>query len=520
MYRVLIPLALTGCSSDFAFSGGSDDTEAGEYDTDYVFETGYSGGVADTGGRGEQEEDRLALRPAETDVFVFIANPENDSVTRVNVNTLEVRTTPVGDRPTSVAITPDWQTAAVFNQGDSSLSIINANTLDTTKIDVRPNMNRVVVSPGGRWAILWHDVGAERPDDPTPIGATSYNELSLVDVLSGEHFPLVIGFNAKAIRFTPDGSLALAVADANLATVDLRGDAPIASYLPIADPLNPPIAEEVEVSPDGAYAFIRQRGTDSLTVVDLDARTVSSIPVPAGPTDLDLTADGEELVLVSREAAKISRFRVRDPFDAAVVTDIPGGTQLGSILLSRTGDAVLFTNASDLGRYATWDLLADQITLHPLPKPAASMARTPDGGALLVVHDQADNDDGSTPPQYQGKSGMSLIDLDDQRTNTLALEAPISGYANANNGTRGYAILQGRSVLEVLDYTTLLHTELVLRSPTVFVGVLPDLDPTDGDEPSAWTNQDHPLGRITFYDPDVDRPSTITGFELNGQIED
>ena len=32
---------------------------------------------------------------AETDVFVFIANPDNDSVTRVNAASLEVRTSPV-----------------------------------------------------------------------------------------------------------------------------------------------------------------------------------------------------------------------------------------------------------------------------------------------------------------------------------------------------------------------------------------------------------------------------------------
>jgi len=33
-------------------------------------------------------------------------------------------------------------------------------------------------------------------------------------------------------------------------------------------------------------------------------------------------------------------------------------------------------------------------------------------------------------------------------------------------------------------------------------------------------SQEHPLGRISFYYAEKDRLETITGFELNGQIED
>jgi len=54
----------------------------------------------------------------------------------------------------------------------------------------------------------------------------------------------------------------------------------------------------------------------------------------------------------------------------------------------------------------------------------------------------------------------------------------------------------------------------------VWVGVMPDLDPTDGMEPPAWVSQQHPLGRISFYDADADVLETLTGFELNAAIED
>ena len=44
-------------------------------------------------------------------------------------------------------------------------------------------------------------------------------------------------------------------------------------------------------------------------------------------------------------------------------------------------------------------------------------------------------------------------------------------------------------------------------------------DPTDGDSPQAWVSQEHDLGRISFFDPDEGTLETITGFELNSEIE-
>jgi len=35
----------------------------------------------------------------------------------------------------------------------------------------------------------------------------------------------------------------------------------------------------------------------------------------------------------------------------------------------------------------------------------------------------------------------------------------------------------------------------------------------------AFASQEHDLGRISFYDTDTEALETITGFELNGEIE-
>ena len=526
MSRWQIPLVvvLAGCASSADYGISKD----GGYDTgnDGVDQSpnGPGGGGAgdfDTGlGGSEDESDRLALRPAQTDIYVFVANPDRDTVTRINVRSQEVRTAAVGIDPRLVRVTPDYQRAVVFNRGDDTVHVLDASTLVSDVVPVRDNMNAMLLSPTGDWAVLWHDVSAERPDDPRPGGATSFHEVSLVNLDTLEHQPMVVGFNPKGIRFTPDGALALVYADASLAVLRLDQATPVPEYIQLADPLSPPAVEEVVVAPDGTYAFVRPFGADTLTIVDLATKVVDQVPVGLNPTDLDLLPDGTGAVVVSRGARELSVFSVADPFAAPRIVPFPADVPLGAVSMAPSGLGIVYTTASLTNRYATWDLSADVMTLRPLVKPIQSVSLTPTGTSLLVVHTKDDSPDGSTPEPYRNKNAVSLVDLGDFRANTIALSADPSGYATSADGKRGYLVLEGQPYLEVLNFQTLIFDEIPLRSDPVFVGVLPDLDTTDGDEPPAWVSQEHPLGRISFYDPDDRSLETITGFELNGAIEE
>jgi hypothetical protein len=50
------------------------------------------------------------------------------------------------------------------------------------------------------------------------------------------------------------------------------------------------------------------------------------------------------------------------------------------------------------------------------------------------------------------------------------------------------------------------------RQQAPHLGVLPGGN-------TAWVSQDHTLGRLSFYEPSTDSLDTITGFELNSEIE-
>ncbi len=491
-------------------ASGSDDSDDTQVETDQE--------PSDTSGASENEDDRLLLRPAQSDVHIFIANPSRNTVSRVNVLTQEVRTLKVGQGPRTVRITEDYATAAVFNAGDDTVSLVDALALTQVVVPVRDNLNAMALSPGGGHLVLWHDVDA--PDEGFPVSPTaSFHEMSIIDVDAKTHRPLVIGFSPKDVAFTRDGTLALAVADASVALVHLDDPSARPEVIAIADPLDAPVAEEIVLDPAGRFAIVRQRGVDALVVVDLDTRAVTTVPVGTDPTDVDLLPDASGVVIVSRGAKEVSLLLFADPTAPERVIAFPDNTPLGSVLLGPTNTAVLYTNAALVDRYATWDLLTDEITLRPLVKPVASVSRTPTGGSLLVVHTVDDNPDGTTPAPYRGKRAVSLVDLEDFRANTITLGAAVEGLANSSDGTLGFLIQKGRPELAVLDYRTLIFDTVPLRSAPVFVGVLPDLDAGDNDEPPAWVSQEHPLGRLSFYDADDGEVRTITGFELNAAIE-
>jgi DNA-binding beta-propeller fold protein YncE len=521
MVRRTLPwLALMGCA-----------------DNNLLFEQDNADGASDTGGRSEadadadadaddgaseDESDPFTLAPAETDVYVFVANPDRDTITRVNVYSLEVRTTSVGSHPSLVKTTADYTKAVVFTDGDDSVSILDASTLAQTVVKVRANFNQMVMSPNGKWVALFHDVAAERADDPPSSGLVSYNEVSFVELDTGKHFPMAVDYNPREIRFTPDSRLATVVTDTSLGIVDLTLPTPAPRLVPVTDDLvDPPKAEEVVIAPDGSYAFVRQFGATEIAVVDLLVDKVERVPVGDNPTDLDLSPDGTHAVVVSRGTQQVYVLDVADPFAPPEILDLPVGEEFGSVLFDPTGrQAIVYTTAQRVDRYATWTLDDNEFTVRSLVKPVRSMAITPTGGSLMVFHTREDAPDADAASPFYGRWALTLVSLADYRSNPLRLPAEPVGFANSNNGRYGYFIMTGQRFLEALDYTTLLYDEIPLKSVPLFVGVLPDLDLSDGDEPPAWASQEHELGRMSFFDPDDQSVETITGFELNSRVEE
>jgi hypothetical protein len=140
---------------------------------------------------------------------------------------------------------------------------------------------------------------------------------------------------------------------------------------------------------------------------------------------------------------------------------------------------------------------------------------------MMVFHTYEDAPDADHSSPFFQEWAVTLVSMSNSfLTNPLLLEAEPTGYANGSNGNRGFFIMDGVQSLIQVDYRTLLHETIELKSEPVFVGVLPDIDLVDDRDAPAWASQEHHLGRISFYDPNDDSLETITGFELNADIEE
>src|SRR5262249_50223606 len=154
----------------------------------------------------------------------------------------------------------------------------------------------------------------------------------------------------KDVAFTPDGSLAVLISDAYLGIIDLSGDKlgdPV-RYELADDLIDPPEAQEVVVSPDGSYAFVRQFGVSELVVVDLHTGARSSVAVGDNPTDLDLTPDGLHDVAVARGSKELWIYDTTDPVGIAPqIVAMPADESFGSVIMNPNGtQGLLFTNAT------------------------------------------------------------------------------------------------------------------------------------------------------------------------------
>ena len=507
-----LSLALLACSDSNLIrdaDGAYDESDTGASD-----DTGAAGESPDDDddGASEREDDFIKLLPATTNQYIFVVNSARDTVSRVSVPSLQVLTVEVGSRPKVVRTTADNQRAIVFNEGSDDLTILNAETLEATVVQVLPYLNAMVLSDDGVWAVVYRD--SDEEDDGSTGGAQSFNELSIVNTVTGDHFSEVVGFKPRQVKFTEDSSRALVVSDEYLSVIDLSGEDPEVQVVEIAeDLLDPPPAEEIEVSPDGAYAFLRQFGEDSIALVDLNTLTVDRLPTGQNPTDLDLSPDGASAVVVSRGSNELYVFDVENPYGDPEVIALPSEEFIGSVQFSPDNTkAMLYTTAALVDHYTTWDLATGELTVRPLIKPIQSVNVTPDGGALVVFHTEADAEGADTTGEFYGEWAMSMISLTDFRRNAILLSAEPTAYADSLDGRWGFFVMEDKPFLEVLDYDNLGLTEIKLRSNPVHVGVLTGTS-------YAYVNQDHELGRLSFYDPDAELLETITGFELNSGIE-
>ncbi len=459
----------------------------------------------------EEEEERLLLRPAQAGPYVLTVDSMAGRLTRIHGHTHAVDSLALGERPGMVQVSAE-ELVVVHDSGLDAVHLLDAETLDYETVEVWEDVDRMALSPDGRWALLWRAEDLEEEDQQG--GVESYSVVSLVDLDTGEHWPAPIGFFPRKATFSEDSSRAVMISDGILAAFDLTEEAPWPSLIHLGESLEdaPPTGEAL-LSADGRRAVVRMEEQPNLAIIDLDSEVLEWMELEQTPTDLDLLPDGHALVVL-RAIQQLHELDL-DELRVLEVWDLPD--VYGQILLTpfgRTG--LLYTTAQPIATMGVWEPDEEQVLRMPLVKPVEEVSLDPTGKTVLVFHTYEDAPEADPDSPFRDSDALTLMHVDTLHTHPLKLSTPPMGYAHGELGRSGYLVLEGQQWLEALDYERLLYEEIPLRSPPVFLGTLPAMGSAD---PVAWITQSHQLGRISFWSPEEQVLETITGYELNSGIE-
>jgi DNA-binding beta-propeller fold protein YncE len=512
-----VPL-LGGCP---ASSGSYDDDDSydgagdeGYFDDDD--EPNASGDDDDSTPPPEEEDEFLTTEPRGTDVFVFIANPERDTLTRINAYTREISTIEVGDEPTQVVVSSDYLRAVSFNAGSDSVSIVDVQSGDVVELAVREDFNFIQMSPDGRWVVAFFNAGLEEATFDVD-GVRSFTEVSFVDTMAQVVTSFSVGFNPKEVQFANASRTAVVVSDQFLTVADLTTDPIDLGLVDLgADPIDPPVAAEVAVTPDAEHAFVRYVGLDTIQLVNLENGDLAELDGGLDPSDMDLSPSGAEVVVVARESKELRIFDVDDPLAPPQILSTPETSTIGSVVLSADNSTgLLFTTAAAEDRLTFWDRDTDTLIERGLAKPVDAIALSPDGASALIIHTLGDAPDQSDV--FTDRHALTVVNLETWLTNPVALESRPTKWTTSNDGRYSLFLMENNRNVGVVDYQSRLVDDVLVPSVPVHVGMMPLEDTAE--DALGWVSQEHELGRISFLQPSDLSVETVTGFELNSAIE-
>jgi hypothetical protein len=478
-FAALFLLAACGDKDD-GYAGGGLVTAGGD-------ETGLPGDGNDGGPPVEDEQDGDFRVPEASGRFVYSASEATDSVAVIDSASLAIRVAGVGRGPTVVAALgtppPEEGAVAVLDQGSDDVAILQTDANMSTTVEIfrtTPGANNLAVSSDGRYVFVYHDV-----DGPEALGPGSNQEMTVVDVLSGETHGMTIGAHPRDVRFSSDGARAYAVTADGVNVIDLSsvamiGKPPLVPVVP--DPGIDPGRIEVQLSVAHATALARIEGEPMLIATDLDSGAQVVFDLPGVPTDLDVS-DAGDFAIVMLPGLGGSTFA-----ELALPADDASSLELTSVQGEYVGLARLAPDGDKMVLYTTVD-------------PWAARSRAPwssndllGGGVVMATGGETESSDtGTSTGDAETGSGTD--------TSTGGETTSGSGGTDSGGDTDGGEIPPGpdpRQRITIARREAGAWTDLVtlfVERRVTAVGIAPDgasaillhAQPMMGDDPYAYT---------------------------------
>ncbi len=268
----------------------------------------------------EDEEEVLVQfeLPSAGKQYVYAANPDNNSVSVIDSQTLAIQSVEAGDKPTFLQSLGGRDAAIVLNVDSDDATIVRTQDgkSTTSEVDVVAGSNAIAVAPKGDAAVVYFNADLRSTG---PSG--SFQDLSVVLLEEGndKSVGMTVGFRPSAVHFSADGARAFVVTEDGISILDFESIREEGSHIATTIPLGAATeveATDVSITPDGKYALSRPVGEGVL-------RLTSLTDPSAAPQILDLTE-------VFRRAADNSD----NPPDAGTTETTPASSETTSVSAS------------------------------------------------------------------------------------------------------------------------------------------------------------------------------------------
>jgi DNA-binding beta-propeller fold protein YncE len=534
---VIIVSAVALCSCGDAESG-EEGADFGE-DKDNGNNGGGDDNAANNGNPGpgdpdpqpepEPEERFNFQRPQPSRDFVFVSNPDLDTVAKIDGATLEITSIEVGDRPTVVRTSPHSNTAIALNEGSHDVSIIHADVDrdEVVTLPIREGFNQLVMAPSGHWALAYLDYASGNPDAPALPDIGRFQDVNLIVLQAGEEavHNIAVGFHVLEIEFNDEGDHAYIITEDGLSVLDLtriEGDIS-APPLPLSeDPFEDAQAvdREVEVSGDGSFALVRSTVLQGINVISLPGGELTHIPLDGVPTDLDIYPDSLRAIAVLKDARAVAILDLTDLEADPRTISIPDGPLGLAAMDFQANLALLYSVASGEQRVTRLDVDSGEQVVWDVRKRIEGLQLNPSGDRAVIFHgiDAAPRSSAAADVFLAGTYAYTLLDV---RTGFAKLQTTPTRpgeFVFTLDDEWMFLVLEEAAIniqqVERVNLLTFRVDRYNLGSPPEHIGLLPSDDRT-----RIYISQNHPVGRMTFIDVDSGRANTVTGYELNSQID-
>jgi len=483
--------------------------------------------------------------PGEDTALVVNAGSHTLAILTGNTSPEKKRGIPIVAKANTISIAPDQQHAVIWfdssqlgiaGSGGSSTST-TGSTQEVSVIDLAPTATNVSVT----MIVGYNPSAVVFSSDSDPSSAAAFvvtddgiSELRFASITTSSIAPFTPIGNGTTVSLARDAGTT-PVSDGSTAsfdggsTTDLR--AGIDSTALDTGPASPDLAVtatgtgkavDVSVTATGTYAVARREGSAELLLVDLKTHTVSSLLLSSPITDLDLLPSGAQAFAVLRNESTLVRIEIPGSFTAgAPVKSWPfTNVTVGSVTLTPKGNfAVLYTTAVASESLVIFDVASELPRTVELHQPIRAVAIAPDERSALVLHpagstSSTGGNNGSTTTKVHGYTMVRLQDGFTKLQNTAAEPNP---FAITPDSKFAFVLLRDDAasirMAQKISLESFATIDYPLGSPPNSIAALASTSH------KVFVGQVHPEGRISFIDWVTDDVQSVTGFALNGRIQ-